>query len=1647
MFRCSFLCKTITYYLLVNFLISFLFPTVSYALTSGPTQPEYTSYESVGSTDMVNLMTGDLTYSLPVVNIPSPDGGFSMNLSYHSGIGPEQEASWVGLGWSLNAGAIVRNVVQFPDDAKGNMSSSKDVVNFHTYFDGGYGWTKNYGVYHRNYDSEKGYGGMVDIAGLVKTSWNNDGVGFSVIGLGVNNKGSFTFEAVELMFGIATIASMGAGGALASVGKAGKALGTSMLVSSAFAAVSSLKRSGPSSVNYGAWKIDYPSSRGWKKNYRYYIDSWRTEEMYGILHLGDMLNSSSHHSYACWYNGNLAGTVNYCDRVRVVDNGVERYVNFFNADHPANKGIASDVMHTLESGVYAWQHTQTNLAPDIYSVMGSNVSGLIQPYRLDVGSVAVSQRMDLAHLKYNMFPFLDNYKVPFRYPLEYSNSYNYHYGSEANRVGIAYQIGTVHNTYEYIDGLKYLVSDNTINPANEANRKEVDRVGLKNGKLAGGKNIEWYSNNEILNNSNNIISSGKFIDYHESSVARQAFRSSRPQDGIGGFTITAADGMTYHYSLPVYTRENYNHAFELPGTARSEMYMSSPYAVAWLLTAITGPDFVDRGAIGVIDENDFGYWVKFNYGNFSNNYKWRPDYGKLTPAADKDNYYVTSGGAKELYYLDRIQTRTHVGLFVKNYRKDGKGYYGKLSDVNSGELPSSSLKLDEIIILTKSDYEKLENDYSVKVNGPGSTSMNQLITNGDDFAKVLDIGDITPAARNFMYSKQVRRLTFNYDKNKDGIDDYDLCKGTANSFYSTSSPPSDDVLINDPHTRDGKLTLHSISLFGKNNNKLFPDYEFNYLANNPYYGNYNWDGWGMYRSGGTVAKNTHSTVLSGDGLAWNLNKIKDPMGAEISIVYERDSYSSVAGEPITKILSLVPYGASEGGSYYLGRNSANDKDVFIFKFDISKSGPVSYYLSLDTEYYFSSGLILFNCGSTPTPNPITWPFKVLSILDESTVRVECLPIVLNGCTVTHISGKIKVERPELLGGDVRVKNLTVSGIGGQTYNNVGYVYTQDGTINSYSSGVVSEEPDFISLYDYPFYDYYDLPGTPVLYNRVTVYNRLGKTEYNFVTPEANMINYNKTEIYENKLGLFSYDDLEELKMYKHEFDINTAKVGKISSVKSYDKDNTLISQTQFSYKTPESNQGKFTEATFLTERVTTAGYRVTINRIFKTIKTFKPYILDKIITTAGEVSNEVKYNSYDFLTAQALETEYKNSLGIKYIHKLVPAYTKYAEMGSMTDNASNKNMLMQIAAEYEYKGSVNNNNVINASIQTWGKDDTYRAYDPVTAHKYIDVPLASNEKIWRKKANYIWNSAFLNPDGTYQSFVDFDWTGANIDKRWQKVNEVTHYNVFSQPLETKDINNDYASVQYDIANARLVASNTYGNMKSSTYSGFEYFEVEPDNTYHYEGEVLSSINKGTVPQSIRPHTGSGLLMLNPETTAEFITTTDGVDNSQLKTGIRYKASVWIHEESAANAELGVILNGRVQDYPGTTYTPYIQQWVVNAQESVFTSGKWRLLSLEFEVPSYYSSLGSGTSFNGLKIYLKGGTGNNTYFDDLRFHPVVSNMTNFVYNDEDQIAYQIDENNRYTRYEYDILGRISAIYRETPKGEAKLKEYKYNFGRQ
>jgi hypothetical protein len=116
--------KKIALMLLAVWIGNICAPAVAYALTSGPAQPETQGFQVASVSDMVDLQSGGLKYNIPLLDID----GYPINLSYQSGSGIDDEASWVGLGWSCNPGAVTRQVRGLPDDFSGDMVETDHYV-------------------------------------------------------------------------------------------------------------------------------------------------------------------------------------------------------------------------------------------------------------------------------------------------------------------------------------------------------------------------------------------------------------------------------------------------------------------------------------------------------------------------------------------------------------------------------------------------------------------------------------------------------------------------------------------------------------------------------------------------------------------------------------------------------------------------------------------------------------------------------------------------------------------------------------------------------------------------------------------------------------------------------------------------------------------------------------------------------------------------------------------------------------------------------------------------------------------------------------------------------------------------------------------------------------------------------------------------------------------------------------------------------------------------------------------------------------------------------------------------------------------------------------------------------------------------------
>ena len=125
MYRIRIYAKPISVLCALLMLHATIWPTAALAITGHESMPEFRSFEPVATTNMVNPFDGSFTYNLPLMSVP---GGYPISLSYHhsEANNPEALASWVGLGWTLNPGAVNRMKRGFPDEFDG------ETVTYHT---------------------------------------------------------------------------------------------------------------------------------------------------------------------------------------------------------------------------------------------------------------------------------------------------------------------------------------------------------------------------------------------------------------------------------------------------------------------------------------------------------------------------------------------------------------------------------------------------------------------------------------------------------------------------------------------------------------------------------------------------------------------------------------------------------------------------------------------------------------------------------------------------------------------------------------------------------------------------------------------------------------------------------------------------------------------------------------------------------------------------------------------------------------------------------------------------------------------------------------------------------------------------------------------------------------------------------------------------------------------------------------------------------------------------------------------------------------------------------------------------------------------------------------------------------------------------
>lgn len=131
------------FFLLLVFLFDTFYPLSLSAASRQASPPPQEVPVAERALDMVDLYTGDLNYSVPLMMVPGPNGeNVDLTAYYTAGIQVNQSAGMLGLGWTLNTGEITRQVIGAPDDFAGQSVTivqgmtpayGGDLVNVFTY--------------------------------------------------------------------------------------------------------------------------------------------------------------------------------------------------------------------------------------------------------------------------------------------------------------------------------------------------------------------------------------------------------------------------------------------------------------------------------------------------------------------------------------------------------------------------------------------------------------------------------------------------------------------------------------------------------------------------------------------------------------------------------------------------------------------------------------------------------------------------------------------------------------------------------------------------------------------------------------------------------------------------------------------------------------------------------------------------------------------------------------------------------------------------------------------------------------------------------------------------------------------------------------------------------------------------------------------------------------------------------------------------------------------------------------------------------------------------------------------------------------------------------------------------------------------------
>ncbi|MND59664.1 hypothetical protein D3C80_508660 [compost metagenome] len=839
---------------------------------------------------------------------------------------------------------------------------------------------------------------------------------------------------------------------------------------------------------------------------------------------------------------------------------------------------------------------------------------------------------------------------------------------------------------------------------------------------------------------------------------------------------------------------------------------------------------------------------------------------------------------------------------------------------------------------------------------------------------------------------------------------------------------------------------------------------------NPPYNKDAYDMWGAYKSDYIQMNNENisriTTPISSQNTdVWSLRQIRSSLGAITKIDYESDDYNnSVLVKNSSFTISDIGPGNSglkltiNNGGYDL-RNilKAGNKIELLFLRYVTPS------LWGDIAGFYEP---------YPVSNAI-----IKSVSDNSIEVTELGNLYESGdygygnvYSKSPIGGNVFIGNGNrFYGGGIRTKSISISDPIQKNTHITSYEYNKNA---SQSSGVTSFEPTTFPIYDFPNVPISELnaykkvlyksmhklltiareiPSPGVMYEYVTVKDFV-IGEDGEKRPVLGKSTYQYEVFNENMLGIKEYQFTQSASIDTRNISLidYTTRVGNLKRIIHYDDKDKKLNETinhflhddessksfASNVESYQSKLGAFNYQGLIQERYADARRLVNGNNSFikelMIMSQREQYPSIPLGTTIIDYKNGTKATSenlaFDFYSGTVIKSLTTDSYGNRFLSEVTPAYKKYpnSNMGLKVKNILNKNMLIQEATNYTFKVDGNNNKIglVSANVQTWSNNVLVLTGDNAGSSIKQDGVNNLVGNVWRKQSAYKWLYSVASKDGLTPigNFLAFDFSvGANNSSNWVKSSEITLYNVYSKDLEGIDINGNSATTKIGHNNSKVIVSGGPAKYNEIAFSGAE--EI-PDLNGKFSGNV--SKGDATIINTIA-HTGrQSLKTMNGQ--RGFIYT---ISSPNLIVGKDYVASVWVKNfttSAPAASALYYKINGGAPIYSNVTSKK---------------AGDWYLINLR--IPGSQIPTGAVLEVGAVN----NATSGEVYFDDFRFQPLNSSSLAYVYDPwTGELNYILDNNNLFSKYEYDNAGRLVKTSRETLNYGVKLvAESNYNYGQQ